>query len=135
MEFDERLSPLKVERVEIGIDCRDPVMLAQFWAAATGYEIGDFDPAEIYLDLRPPSKAFPVIYFQRVPEGKNIKNRLHLDLYVEDIDVAADALVARGGKRIGEFRRGSAGGKWQVMVDPEENEFCLCELQESQERA
>ena len=133
MEFDERFRPTTVSRVEIGIDCRDPALLAQFWISATGYELGDFDPAEVYLDLRPPSNAFPVIYFQRVPEDKIIKNRLHLDLYVDDIDSTADALIAQGGRRIGGLQSGSAGGKWQVMADPEGNEFCLCELNESKD--
>ena len=128
MEFDERIRPTTVGRVEIGIDCRDPAMLAQFWIFATGYELGDFDPAGVYLDLRPPSNALPVIYFQRVPEDKTIKNRLHLDLYVEDVDSTAEALITHGGRRIGGVQSGSAGGKWQVMADPEGNEFCLCLL-------
>ena len=67
-----------------------------------------------------------MIYFQRVPEEKIVKNRLHMDLYVDDIEATADSLVAQGGSRLGDPQSGSAGGRWQVMTDPEGNEFCLC---------
>ena len=133
MALEKQVKPPTIGVVEIGIDCRDPASLAPFWIAATGYEIGDFDPAEVYLDLRPPSKELPVIYFQRVPEEKIVKNRLHLDLYVEDVDSTADFLVTHGGRRLGDLQTGSAGGKWQVMVDPEGNEFCLCLLSKASE--
>ena len=131
MEGEKQVKPPTVGLIEIGIDCRDPEALAPFWVVATGYELGDFDPAENYLDLRPPSKEFPLIYFQRVPEDKIVKNRLHLDLYVDDVDTSADLLVTRGGTRLGDLQTGSAGGTWQVMADPEGNEFCLCLLHET----
>jgi len=133
MELEEQVKPPTIGLIEIGIDCRDPTLLAQFWIAATGYELGDFDPAECYLDLRPPSKELPVIYFQRVPEEKIVKNRLHLDLHVEDVDSTADFLVTQGGRRLGDLQTGSAGGSWQVMADPEGNEFCLCLLHRTPE--
>jgi predicted enzyme related to lactoylglutathione lyase len=69
-----------------------------------------------------------VIYFQRVPEEKQIKNRLHLDLYVVDIETRARELEEVGGTRIGSEQTGSSGGSWQVMHDPVGNEFCLCQL-------
>ena len=126
MEPEKELNMPPIGMIEIGIDCHDPAALARFWISATGYELGDFDPAEIYLDLQPPTRDLPVIYLQRVPEGKLAKNRMHLDLYVEDVNLAADFLEAQGGSRIGDLQTGSAGGQWQVMADPEGNEFCLC---------
>jgi predicted enzyme related to lactoylglutathione lyase len=115
-----------VIRLEIGIDCADPGTLAEFWAAALGYRVGDLDPAGIYLDLIPPDPALPVVYFQGVPESKTTKNRVHLDLYEIDPAATIARLVGLGATPIGEPRSGSLGGWWQVMADPEGNEFCVC---------
>lgn len=113
-------------RIEIGIDAKDPGRLAPFWAAALGYEVGDLDGAGVYLDLVPPEPTLPVVYLQKVPEEKATKNRLHLDLYVADPDGLVASLVALGATASGEWRTGSEGGRWQVMTDPEGNEFCVC---------
>lgn len=134
-----------IPRLEIGIDCIDPVRLAPFWAAALGYSVGDLDSAETYLDLVPPVPSsggddtvtagplasavpsLPAVYLQRVPEEKHVKNRLHLDLMVVDPQSLVRQLQDLGATSIGEPRSGSEGGWWQVMADPEGNEFCVCE--------
>ena len=113
--------------IEIGIDCRDPERLAPFWAAALGYEVGDLDAAGVYLDLVPPEPSLPVVYLQKVPEGKATKNRLHLDLYAADAVTLVERLCALGAVRLGGPQTGSAGGSWQVMADPDGNEFCVCQ--------
>lgn len=59
-----------------------------------------------------------------MPEAKAGKNRLHLDLAVDRIEPAAAAAVALGGRRAGELQVDAAGG-FQVMTDPEGNEFCF----------
>jgi hypothetical protein len=65
------------------------------------------------------------VLFQDVPEGKTVKNRLHIDVHGEPGEL--DALVARlqalGATRVREVDRGPAG-HWWVMRDPEGNEFC-----------
>jgi predicted enzyme related to lactoylglutathione lyase len=113
-------------RIEIGIDTTDPEALAPFWAAALDYAIGDMDTDGIYLDLVPPQAGRPVVYLQRVPEPKSVKNRLHLDLMVSQPEQTIELLVSLGAKRLGEAMTGSEGGWWQVMSDPEGNEFCVC---------
>ena len=113
-------------RIQIGIDSRDPEALAPFWAAALGFGIGEFDDDGVYLDLVPPDTSSPVVYFQRVPEDKHVKNRVHLDLYLSDPDAKIRELLALGATRIGAPLSGAAGGWWQVMSDPEGNEFCIC---------
>ena len=117
---------MALPRLEVGIDCLDPYRLASFWSIALGYEIGDLDQAGVYLDLVPPDEHLPVVYFQRVPEPKTIKNRLHLDLYIEDPERLIDTLLGLGGHLIGSDQTGTEGGWWQVVVDPEGNEFCVC---------
>jgi len=112
--------------VHICIDCVDPEALAPFWAAALGYEIGTTLPGETYLLLVPPDASYPGVYLQKVPEGKLVKNRLHLDLRVPDADGLIRRLEALGASRLGEPRSGSACAWWQVMADPVGNEFCVC---------
>jgi predicted enzyme related to lactoylglutathione lyase len=114
-------------RLEIGIDTRDPERLAPFWAAALGYEVGDLDEDGVYLDLVPPEPMLPVVYLQKVPEAKTVKNRVHLDLYVPNPDGLVARLSQLGARSISDWRSGSGGGRWKTMADPEGNEFCVCE--------
>jgi len=113
-------------RIEIGIDCEEPERLAAFWAEALGYAIGDMDSAGTYLDLVPPERGGPIVYLQRVPEPKTVKNRLHLDLMSVEPESTVSRLIELGAARVGEPMTGSEGGWWQVMRDPEGNEFCIC---------
>ena len=113
-------------RLEIGIDCEDPEILAPFWAAALGYAIGDLDAEGTYLDLVPPEPGLPVVYLQRVPEPKTTKNRLHLDLFTTDVNEMITRLADLGATTVGAPISGSEEGWWQVMADPAGNEFCVC---------
>jgi predicted enzyme related to lactoylglutathione lyase len=113
-------------RIEIGIDSVMPEELAPFWAEALGYAIGDMDRAGTYLDLIPPGREMPVVYLQRVPERKTVKNRLHLDLWTAEVEQTIARLISLGATRLGSVVSGSEGGSWQVMADPEGNEFCVC---------
>jgi len=116
-------------RVEIGIDTTMPERLAPFWAEALGYTIGDTDRAGTYLDLIPPDPGMPVVYLQRVPERKIVKNRLHLDLMTAEPELTIARLESLGATQIGTPMSGSEGGWWQVMSDPEGNEFCICRVE------
>jgi predicted enzyme related to lactoylglutathione lyase len=116
-------------RIEIGIDSVMPQKLAPFWADALGYTVGDLDRAGDYLDLAPPDPSLPVVYLQRVPEPKTVKNRVHLDLLTVDAEQTIARLTALGATRLGVAMSGSEGGWWQVMADPEGNEFCICRVE------
>ena len=109
----------------ITIDCADPLELARFWAAVfgTGIEssVGD---GPHYVDLLP-VPGVPILRFQRVPEPKTTKNRLHLDMLVEDLDQACASVEALGGRRAPGQPVTEYGWSWIVMQDPEGNEFCL----------
>ena len=109
----------------VAIDCADPLALARFWAAVlgTGIEspIGD---GTRYVDLVP-APGIPILRFQRVPEPKVMKNRLHLDLSVRDLDVACARVEALGGRRVAGQAVTENGYAWTVMQDPEGNEFCV----------
>jgi catechol 2,3-dioxygenase-like lactoylglutathione lyase family enzyme len=139
--------------VQVVIDCADPAKLAEFWAAALGYRIpgppGEFATWPDYLRaqgvpesefnsasaVEDPDGVGPRIFFQRVPEPKAGKNRVHVDVNAgggrgtpEDerakrVDEAVVALVAAGATRVEE--RSQMGERWVVMQDPEGNEFCV----------
>jgi hypothetical protein len=105
----------------VGIDCADPAALARFWAEALDYKIlpGD-DPDEVSV-VPKDGKGTPLGFF-RVPEGKSVKNRLHLDLRPEDQAAEVDRFLALGARKI-DIGQGSP--TWVVLADPEGNEFCI----------
>lgn len=105
---------------EVVIDCQDTLLLAAFWQQLLGGTIQRQSPE--WVALHPPTGI--TVSFQRVPEVKTIKNRMHLDIDVDDLDVAANAAVLIGGSRIGSPAMDEHGG-FQVMADPEGNEFCF----------
>jgi hypothetical protein len=139
---------------QVVMDCTNPDRLARFWAEALGYKLqdppGGFGSWEDFLReqgvpesewnsasaIVDPDGALPRIYFQRVPESKIVKNRVHLDLNVsggrevplEDKMKKVDQEVERISK-LGAtiFRPGSVERDeyWVVMQDPEGNEFCV----------
>ncbi|WP_258725537.1 VOC family protein [Cellulomonas sp. NS3] len=105
---------------EVVIDCADPGLLGRFWADVLGGEhrVRDDD----WHTLRSPGS--PDLAFQRVPEGKTVKNRLHLDVLVEDIEVGTAQAEALGAVRQGDVHHDVAGS-FQVLLDPEGNEWCV----------
>jgi predicted enzyme related to lactoylglutathione lyase len=110
---------------EIVIDCADHEVLVQFWLAAMG-EYQREDVNEQYVAVVPlePAVGRPVILFQKVPEPKSVKNRVHLDVRGESMAVEVERLVALGATVIEERSLGE-DARWTVMEDPEGNEFCV----------
>jgi predicted enzyme related to lactoylglutathione lyase len=105
------------------IDSVDPDHIAPFWCAVLGVEVaGWFDERFLCLDDR--DGDVPAVAFQRVPEPKAMKNRVHIDLRVADLDVAVRRIEALGGSAVSDVRE-SQGYRWRVMADPEGNEFCI----------
>jgi predicted enzyme related to lactoylglutathione lyase len=109
----------------VTIDCHDPERLAAFWASVfgTAEEWRGGDPVQ-YVDLAG-TDGSPVLRFQRVPEPKTVKDRIHLDLRVDDIDEACARIVGLGGVRAQQGDVREYDVVFRVMLDPEGNEFCL----------
>ncbi len=107
----------------VTLDCAEPMALARFWQQVAGGAIDDRTLNDDWANLR----DVPVIGhlgFQRVAEGKSVKNRVHLDLEVDDIDSAVRRLGELGAEPLGDTVDEGTG--WlRVMADPEGNEFCL----------
>ena len=147
---------------QVTFDADDPIALSRFWAAALGYvnppppgrvlEVGE-DPFDAWRDFlrelgvpdseqnnasaaEDPDGAGPRLFFQRVPEGKTAKNRVHLDVRVATglegdqrmaaLEAECDRLTALGANRV---RRSEPSPPMSsgfiVMTDPEGNEFCV----------
>jgi len=104
----------------IVIDCQDLERQAAFWIAVSGFEQRWTDGA--YLLLVDPAQPLPTILLQRVPEGKQGKNRLHLDFAAADMDAEVARVEALGARKIQRF---DAYSGFTVMLDPEGNEFCI----------
>lgn len=118
-----------IERIrvsEVIVDCGDPERLAAFWGEILGVEVDDRlgDPPQ-YVSLRRTEPGAPIITFQRVPEPKTVKNRVHLDLEVDDVDAATARVEGLGGRRRQPVDFDEHGYRWRIMADPEGNEFCL----------
>jgi predicted enzyme related to lactoylglutathione lyase len=110
-----------VVEFQINIDCADLDRMASFYAAALGYAVHG-KGGEQYVSL---VGNGPKVVFQKVPEAKTVKNRVHLDLIVDDIEAEAARWVSLGATR-GDFIK-EYGVSWIVMRDPEGNEVCLCD--------
>lgn len=114
-----------VAQLGLVLDCADPERLAEFWAPALGYV--NLGTAGSYVALFPNGAPGPKLLLQRVPEPKTVKNRMHFDIEVADIDAEADRLVALGATRVSEGPCSEHGSTWLLMSDPEGNEFCICD--------
>ena len=93
-----------LRRIDIAIDCNDVELMAEFWAAALGYE--PFGSFEQYRSLTAPKEfSGPKLVLQGVDEPKSVKDRIHLDLVVADVDKEVERLVELGASKMqnGEF--------------------------------
>jgi glyoxalase superfamily protein len=139
--------------VQVVIDCADPAQLAEFWAAALGYKLQDPPPGfasweEVLKANNVPESEWnsasavvdpegkgPRFFFQRVPEPKTVKNRLHVDLNVSggfsvpleerkrQSHAEAERLQGLGAKQL--WINDNWSGYSIVLADPEGNEFCV----------
>jgi predicted enzyme related to lactoylglutathione lyase len=108
----------------IVIDSVDPEPLARFWCALLGEEVTARVDDGRYTVLSSSGEGVPALSFQRVDEAKAGKNRMHLDLEVEDLDAATARIEELGGRwtEPGTTRE-IDGFTWRCMADPEGNEF------------
>lgn len=138
--------------IQVVFDCAQPSRLAAFWQVALDYRLDPPPPGFDSWDaakkawglpeewdevsaISDPDKIGARLFFQKVPEGKSVKNRLHLDVMVgrgitdpqerwAAVLAHVDKLTAAGATTV-EERRNEFGDHWMVMSDPEGNEFCI----------
>jgi Glyoxalase-like domain len=114
------LAVMSARLSQIVVDCRSPRSLVRFWAGLLGGE--PVDRARGWSHVEPP--GFARLSFQPVAEDKVCKNRVHLDVDVVDIESATARAVRLGATRVGGIVTDEQGS-FQVMCDPEGNEFCF----------
>lgn len=109
--------------LNITFDCADPRALARFWGEVTGWPVTE-EPRPGFTEaaVGTPGEDRPRLYFVQVPEGKTVKNRLHLDVMPSDRtqDEEIARLVGLGARVVSDPRPESG---WVLMADPEGNEF------------
>jgi hypothetical protein len=114
--------PLRIGN--IAFDCDDVLKVAQFWAAALGRSLDPASsPAFASFGGSDPDRVEPAWYFQKVPEQKKAKNRVHLDLV--DPELSVERLVALGASVVADHEIWGGQHRWTVMQDPEGHEFCV----------
>jgi len=108
-------------RIEFTLDCCDLERTAGFWQSAAGFEV-EGRIAGRYVALSGHGVALTL---QQVAEPKMVKNRMHLDLLVEDLEGEVHRLERLGASRLTADARHEFGQTWFVLSDPEGNEFCV----------
>ncbi len=101
-----------------------------FWRELLGLE--ELYRDERYVYLSKISETGPFLAFQKVPEVKASKNRLHLDVRVADRQTIVDRVAAMGGMHVRDHQEAHFP-TWSVMADPEGNEFCVYEAESETE--
>jgi predicted enzyme related to lactoylglutathione lyase len=110
--------------ISLTLDCADPGQLSAFWASALGY--AQLATVDNFVVLGPPAEVpGPKLALQGVPEGRSPKNRMHLDIWVDDIEAEAARLEALGATRLRDEPFAEHGLQWIQLADPEGNEFCV----------
>ena len=103
----------------VTFDCADALVVARFWAAALGGEMDeDSTPEKAFVEA--PGWGGPNLWFQRVPEPRTVKNRMHFDLRAPGSVRDEVARLAALGATVAQ-----EGADLTVMQDPEGNEFCV----------
>jgi hypothetical protein len=137
-----------VMKFQVTFDAADPEKLGGFWALALGYVTDPIPPefeslADFFRSIGVPEGQMwalvdpdgegPRLFFQRVPEGKTAKNRVHLDVRVAEPGTAVDERIALREAHVARLVEAGASvvteplerDGWTVMRDPEGNEFCV----------
>ena len=103
------------------VDCLDPERLLDFWGEVLGVEAAHRYPDFIFCTPIPGNRIR--LAFQRVPEEKVVKNRMHFDVTSPDPESFIARVIELGGSRVADH--GDEAFSWTVLADPEGNEFCV----------
>jgi len=106
------------------IDARDPEAQARWWGELLGWRPHDDGDGDWALEPPEGEGATPLL-FQSEPEGKTLKNRLHLDLRPDDQAAEVARAEAMGARRVEIGQSDDPATTWVVLADLEGNEFCI----------
>jgi predicted enzyme related to lactoylglutathione lyase len=110
-----------VVKIEFTLDCIDLPRTTKFWQDAAGFVVtGTIEGRYVFMHGHGVA-----LTLQRVEEPKTVKNRMHLDLLVDDTDSEVRRLEELGASRVTPTPREEFGQTWFVLADPDGNEFCV----------
>jgi hypothetical protein len=108
----------------VAVDCADAAALARFWADVLGRQVAEGRTSERTVLLAGGGDiSEPCFVFNKVPEAKIVKNRLHLDLVSGTFDAETERLLSLGARRLRDGQSGES--RWTTFADIEGNEFDL----------
>jgi len=105
------------------IDCNDLDGMVAFWSQLLHLDEKARYPDYVWLDRI--CEHGPALAFQRVPEARQGKNRIHLDLIDENLEETELRVITLGGAKVADHSMGDF--HWKVLADPEGNVFCVSE--------
>ena len=108
----------------IVVDCSDLERAARFWADVLGY-IDTGEGGSTYRVLLPRGAVGVEVLLQRVPDRKQAKNRVHLDLRTRDLEAEVSRVRRIGATVLTASPITEDGWRWHVLADPDGNEFCV----------
>ncbi|KXO98503.1 VOC family protein [Tsukamurella pseudospumae] len=109
----------------INLDCADVAGQAAFWSQALGVPVDENDGNAFMRTVGYQNPVLPRMMFLAVPEGKTVKNRMHLDLHADDRAAEVARVLALGATHLRDHDEW--GVQWTVLTDPEGNEFCIAQ--------
>jgi catechol 2,3-dioxygenase-like lactoylglutathione lyase family enzyme len=108
----------------VAFDCADAAALARFWADVLGRRVAEDSTSERAVLLSGDGDTNgPRITFNKVPEPKTVKNRMHLDVISDTFDAETERLLSLGARRLRDLQRDKS--RWTTFADIEGNEFDL----------
>jgi predicted enzyme related to lactoylglutathione lyase len=127
-EIYQKESVMSISVIGLSYDAANPATIAEFWAQVLGRQVSDGASAEFAAVTATDPAAGPFLMFHKVPEGKTVKNRLHLDLGTPDLETETQRLIELGAKRLNDITE-EGRIRWTTFADPEGNEFDLVNTQ------
>lgn len=109
----------------VTFDCADATVVSNFWSAVLDRPIDSepMPPSPFFASIGLTDSTQIAYMFIQVPEGKTVKNRVHLDLDADDVESEVTRVIALGATRIHD--KDEFGMHWTTLADPEGNEFCI----------
>lgn len=108
----------------VTFDCADAAALARFWSAVLDRPLdAEPEPSAFFASIGLADPTRQALMFIQVPEGKTVKNRVHLDLDADDIGAEVARVIALGATHVHD--KAEYGMTWTTLRDPEGNEFCI----------
>jgi predicted enzyme related to lactoylglutathione lyase len=122
--MNREIHPYLRGELVVVIDCSDLDRSAEFWTSVLGY-VRDGVATGRYQTLLPADGKGAEILLQRVPEAKQAKTRVHLDLRTRELEPETERVVRLGARVLTDQPITEDGWRWHILADPDGNEFCV----------